>query len=321
MYIYHIAPHVGCLLKIYLLIIAKNFFYAAIDQERNAMEVMPTFVQSILKHYSLFHWTDALEIFFFTTIFYHFSLWLRKDRQKNLLFSFYAYCALAFLSYAFKLDTMTYFLFLYAPVALMLFILLHQDILQKNFIVARSFKPVQPKQQEWLAVLMQSLLVAVNRNKQVICVIEKNDSLKTLLTSPLTFNTEANTDLLDILLNSPSFDATKMVLLNHQGNLLAINATWQSLVDETWTSDIQDMETWKQDAFLLTNKTDALVFSILPSSRTCTIIAQKKFLEGISINEAVITIKHYLYGSTTPLPTYKGYHESSTKRAGNQPLS
>jgi hypothetical protein len=283
------------------------------------MNIITHFLSPLFKHYSLFHWTDVFEIFFFAAIFYYVSLWLRKDKKKNLLFYFYAYCLATFLAYTFHLETATRFLFLYSPVIAMIFLMLHEDSLQKNFIVARSTAAAKPKQ-DWLALLFQSLLTVTNRKKQIICAIEKNDSLKTLLDSPLSFHADIEKNLLDILLNSPSFDGTKILLLNHHGQLLALNATWQALVDETWTADIQNLETWKQDAFLLTNKTDALVFSIEPESRTVTIIAQKKFLEAVSIQEAIITIKHYLYGKAHPLSSYEGTYEAHHKRFENQPL-
>lgn len=276
----------------------------------------------IAQQWKLFHWSHLIEILFFAALFYYFSLWLRRDRQKNLLFSFYAYCAVTFLAYAFNLTAISSFLFLFAPVTIMLFILLHQDTLQKNFVTVRTITPARMLNTEWLPILMQSLLVAINNNKMAICVIEKNDALKTLLSSPLTFNAPIQKELLDILLASTAFESTKMIWVNHHGQLLAMNATWQSLVDEPWvTEDVQQLDAWKQDAVLLTNKTDALVFGMHPATRTFTIIAQKKIVEGIQTSEAVMIIKQYLVGKS-PEPSYRGSYEAHVQKpAGNQPRS
>jgi hypothetical protein len=282
------------------------------------IEKITDFIAPLLRQLSLFHWKDLVEIFFFSSIFYYSSLWLRRDRTKNLLFYFYAYGLVGIASYAFALETITLCLFLYAPVAAMIFLMLHQTQLQKNFITAQSITPPQQRR-DWLSTLFQSLLGAVNSNKQIICVIEKFDSLKTVLDSNLSFNAEVDKGLLDILFTSDFFDHNKMILVNHHGSLLAINATWHSMVDEEWTTDIQNLETWKQDAFLLTNKTDALVLSIDPQTRTATLIAQKKFLENISLNEALLTIKQYLYGKAS-VPTYRGSYEVTQKHTRNQPL-
>lgn len=284
------------------------------------MELLKKIASSVLTHYTLFHWTDIVEILFFTGCFYYAALWLRKDRKNNLLFYFYAYCLATFLAYTLNLETVTHALLVYAPITAVIFITVHQLTLQKNFVVARSITRPQP-QQDWLAVLFQSLLGAVSRNKQIICVIEKYDSLKTLLDSPLSFNAEVNKHLLDILLTSAEFDETKMILVNHHGNLLAINATWQALVEQEWTEEIQDFASWKQDALLLANKTDALVFRIEPGSRTVTLVAQKKFLEGISAHEAATVIKQYLYGNAAEAQSYRGTYEISKKHVEDQPLS
>lgn len=278
---------------------------------------MGAYLTTLFISLGLFHWTDIIEVVFFVSAFYYWSSWLAKDHSRNLLFSFYAYCTLICGAYVCSLNTLTHVLFLYSPVTVMLFILFHQTTLQKNFVVAHTITRATTYTHDWLSVVLQSFLTAAHNNKPIVCAIEKYDSLATVLKAPLTFNTTIKKDLLDILLSSHSFDPKKIILISQTGQLLALNASWQSPTDELWAADIQPMETWKQDAILLTNKTDALVFAIAPTTRLFTIIAHKKIIENINAHEAIITIKHYLYGKQTPSQAHKGNHETHAKHIEN----
>ena len=130
---------------------------------------------------SFWWWRDPLEILFFITIFYFFSLWLKKDRQKNLLFYFYCYCCVIIIAFYAQLPTLSTMLFLSAPVALMLFILVHQETLQKNFISLKNASAPKILPTDWLEELLRTCLVAINNNKEVLCVIEHRNNLETFL--------------------------------------------------------------------------------------------------------------------------------------------
>lgn len=290
-------------------------------------------MQSVIKQWHLFGWRSLIEIIFFSSLFYFFSLWLKTDRRSNTLGYFYSYCTITLLSYAFELNVISQFLLLMAPVAIMLLVLVHQETLQKNFVTARNITPAKVTDHDWLGILMRAYLTAVNKNKSVTCVIERYDALGSILAAPLTFNAPIKKDLLDILLSSNSYDAQAMIWVNHRGELVGINTVWHALVDEAWfEEDIKDMEPWKRDALILTNKTDSLVFKINPATRTCDLIAQKKIIENVSANEAVSIIKKYVYGKQQPFteqdPSFvardimKGAHETIIKKySGEQSLS
>ena len=159
------------------------------------MDSFSWFIRPIIKQWYLFSAQSLLEILFFSTVFYYFSLWLRRDRRTNLLPLFYGYCATAMIAQAVGMTSVCQFLFMFAPVTLMLFIIVHQETLQKNFIVSKNITPA--KNHDWLNILMQSLLTTTHKNRSVICVIEKQDMLNTLLASPVTLNTGVQKDLLN----------------------------------------------------------------------------------------------------------------------------
>ena len=120
-------------------------------------------------------WQDYIEILFFSYVCYYFTHWLHKDRQKNLVGYFYGYCVFAIGSYYGGFSTITFFLFAGFPAAMMIFIIMHQDILQRNFIALHniSTKVSLIKPLHWHEMLIRSCLVLLHKQQSVICVIEQ----------------------------------------------------------------------------------------------------------------------------------------------------
>lgn len=279
---------------------------------------MHWFTLPLIKYWYFLGWRSVIEIFFCAALFYHFSQWLKRDRHHNLLPGFYAYCITALLSYALKLTLITYLMVFFAPVVLMLFIIVHHDLLQKNFVIARTITPAKKTEHDWLTTLMSCLMAAAHRNKAITCIIERHDSLVAVVSSPLTFNTDVHKDLLDILMTSPSFNAKAMLWLNHHGTLLGINASLHTPIDDVWLdASVNQLEPWKQQALLLTTKTDAVILHI-DETRTCTIIAQNNVMDGIAPAQAVQTIKQILYGKKESFLATRGTHEAFVEKPTHQ---
>jgi hypothetical protein len=247
----------------------------------------------------LFHWRAVVEILFFSYCFYAGARWLRKDSR--LLFGFYAYCFTLLAAQAAELTTIAHCLLVFAPVAAMLSLVFHQDMLAKNYVTVRNITPVKPTT-DWLAVLYGSLLTAVQKNQPALVVIEKQDSLASLLVSSSMFHADIQKNLLDLLLASPLYEPSKLIWINHKGQLLALNAQWQATVDEEWVADdVAGLDVWKQDALLLAHKTDALILFINPQTRAVDLICQKKMIEGVTIAQAMLMSKQYLFGANEQL--------------------
>lgn len=245
---------------------------------------------------TLFSLKDCIEIALASVAIYYFSVWLKADRQKNLLFSFYGYCAVTFGCYYAGLPTLTLFLFITAPLAIMLFILFHQDLLQKNFIALASINAAPAEHEsDWLETVIRACLVAINNNKTIYGVIEHRDSLSSMLTTNIPLYTDVQKNVLTMALESSSYDQEKMLWLTAQGKLLGINSRWNvSPADIITSPSVAMLAEWQQEALFFTHKTDAIVFSINPTSRTFTLIAQGKIVEHINANHALNTIKKFL---------------------------
>lgn len=236
-------------------------------------------------------WRAIVEILFFSSLFYQISLWLKKDRHHNLLPYWYGYCALGFTAYCLQLSAISNVLFLFAPATLTLFLILHQEQLQKNFVALRTITPARPVSSDWLEQVMRSCIVAVNNNRSLVCVIERKDSLQEFLETPFMFNAELHSATFDMLITGDSYNENALIWLNDHGTLRGINATWRTSTDE-WKSDTKtELPTWQHDALFFTSKTDAITLGIDREHRTFTIITSGKRFENIAAHNALKFIK------------------------------
>lgn len=259
--------------------------------------------------YYFFAWRDIIEILFLTTLIYHFALWLKKDRQKNLLPYFFGYCFVAMLAWAIQLPVITSLLFLYTPAALMLFIMMHQEALQRNLVALKNITPAYAQTDDWLETLLQSCLVIINKNKSVTCVIENHDRLDEFIDFPLLINADMRKGILELLLETPSYDHHKMIWADTHGRLRAINATWKVLDTQQTT---HQQGTWHEHAMLYSTQTDALVFHVNPITRNFTIIVHNKQFDNVTAHHALKLIQKHITPSKETI--IKGdYREASSQ--------
>jgi len=243
---------------------------------------------------AFFYWRNIVEILFFTFLIYYFSVWLQKDRCKNLLPYFYGYCFLTLFSYFTQLTTMSYVLFLFAPVAVMLFITIHQKTLQKNFVALKNITPAKHIHGQWPEILIRSCLVALNDNKEIQCVIENKDSLEDFIESQLILQANIDQTLLQILQESDTFDQHKMIWLNTQGKLVGLNTSIKKdILQDTANEENPNLHDWKENAILLSEKTDSLFLRILPTKRTFDLVFNGKLVDNINANNALHILQKY----------------------------
>ncbi len=231
-------------------------------------------------------WRDVLEIIFFAALFYYLTLWLKKDKTKNLLPYFYGYCLVAFCAHVLELTTITSFLFLFTPAAVMLFILMHQDTLQRNIVALKHITAKPISTHNWLETLLRTCLVALNNNKEILCIIEHTDDMKPFINTPSVINAQLTQDLLALLLESSLYDPQKMIWVSSNGQLHGINATWQS-TSQTSAPTLS----WHNEAVLYTQKTDALVVHLDQTNGTFTLISNGIIHEKLSAHHVFGLIK------------------------------
>ncbi|MGZ6251205.1 MAG: hypothetical protein ACXWL2_04195 [Candidatus Chromulinivorax sp.] len=246
----------------------------------------------------IYHITDCIEILFFIFIIFKISTWLSKDYTKPLLLYFYTYFITLFTSYFFQLTTIYQLMLVSAPIYFILLIVQHQKNLQKNFILTQQ-KPLTPAKimhKEWVENLIRACLVACHQKKNITCVIEQNDSLETLINKPFLLNISIQKQIIDLLLESVSFDIHKLILVDNQGTLMSINAIWSDLImHELFFHQVQELELQKECAKIATTKSDAIIIHINSQHQLHFIAHQGKIIEHITIDQMLKLIKNILY--------------------------
>jgi hypothetical protein len=242
--------------------------------------------------YQFFIWRDIAEILVFANLFYCLMRLLAKDRTKKLLPYFYSYCLISITSYTLQLTTITYLLLWYSPVIIMLFMFMHQDILQRNLVTLKNIQPAQTINNDWLDILFRSCLIMINKNKPVTCIIECTDNLDDFIKTPFFINADLHQGVLELLLESHVYDPEKLIWVNTQGKLRGINTSWRTPYYGSKKTD--PAVTWQQKSFIYSQQTDALIFYADMYTHTFTIIARGQCFEKISPHHALTLIKKHI---------------------------
>ncbi len=242
---------------------------------------------------------DIIEIAFYSSVVYALCTWLKADKTKNIIAYFFAYCAFAIAAWVVQLPTLSPFLFSYAPIALLLFIVLHEKTLQRNLISLCAITPARAEQEDWLDTLLSSSLTIINANKKITVVIEHKDALEYFLTTPFFINADMGKNMLDILFTSALYDEQKMVWINTSGKIRSINNTWQTTQEK------------KEDALFYTQQSDAIILNAHPVSRMFTLIIKGKEIKDLSAHQVRVMIKKQLSLPTVASQRKGAYREAN----------
>lgn len=233
---------------------------------------------------------NSIEIATLSGFFYYFSLWLKKDKEKNLVWYFYSYYLLFMGTWYFNFSVINYFMLYTCPLIFMLLIIVHQDILQRNFISLKKEIPVS-RNQEYIEQLLRAALATLNKNKNFTCILEHQYELKPFIKTDFYLKADLTQECLSYLIDSQSFDEQKFIWCNTQGYILAINTQWK--IHQTQSMpEIHYSETqWKEDAILITSKTDAVVIKGNPATRLFDLVTKGQVHEKISAHQILQLLK------------------------------
>jgi hypothetical protein len=262
------------------------------------MQYMYDIINLIMKSLTLFTWKDCLEICFISAMIYQFLRWLKTD-QKQLLAYFYGYCATTFFAHYTGLAIVSQLLFIGAPVILCIFILLHQQTLQKNYIALKKIVPATTNAEDWIEELMRASLYAMNTSKNVIWIIERKDSLDASLQASCLFYADLKKDLIELLLETQSSSEDTMLWVNQAGKLVAINVQWRSAAESWESPEMQTLPVWQQQAILMSSKTDTLIVRSCATTRLFTIIGQGKCADNLSAHHVSLILRRLLLQHTS----------------------
>lgn len=235
---------------------------------------------------------DIIEIIFYSSCIFTLCQWLRADKTKNITVYFFAYCMLTLSAWVAQMPTLTPFLFSYAPVALLLFIILHEKTLQRNLVTLCSITPARIQHEDWLDTLLSCSLTSINNNKLITVIIEHKEALDHFVNTPFTINADLTKNILDIFLMSAAYDEHKMVWINTAGKLRGINTMWNN----------------KKETY-----DNAIIFSAHPVSRAFSVIINGKETKNLSAHHVHTMIKKQLSSlssSQWPKGAYREYTKS-----------
>jgi hypothetical protein len=247
----------------------------------------------LLTNLSIWRWQDVFEIFFFTGSLYYLSRWLARHINKKLLVTLYSYCTCIIVAYFLELTLVYSFLITTAPIACMLLILMHQETIQRNFIVAQRIVPA-PSNQQWIEALMQCCMKAGSGNKDVFGVIQRNDDVSTYLKTNCPINALIHKDLLFMIMQSPLFEHGKLLWLRSNGSLVGINSSWQQFTNKILPDSLHPHADWQEMALAISAKTDVLVFKSDHTTNSFSIILNGVLAEKITAHNCVKLIGDYI---------------------------
>lgn len=253
-------------------------------------------------------WRSALEICIFSVLFYKTSLFLKRDRSKNLLPYFYGYCSIAALAYFIQLTTLSYFMIIFAPAAVCLFVLFHQETLQRNFVALKKMVQPQAPFADSLELLMRCMLIAMNRKQEVTVLIEHTDNVDEFVECAFKINSPLNYELLQLLLESPSIDAKKMLWITHTGTIRGINAAWHDAITARSALGATQLLTARELAEWYTGKTDCVVIELDPVARNFAVSAHGSTKAQLTSHHVLQIVKRHSMNTNNPIKLEREIH-------------
>lgn len=227
--------------------------------------------------WQILDWRDCIEILFFFLIFYRCMIWLSKDTHKNLLEYFLAYCTTFGIAYLMQLSIVCAVMLLYAPVIIMLFIVFHEQTIQRNFVTPHHIIVPQKSYTNWIETLISISIHRINEGFPVICVIEHTDTIANYIKTSFVIDTPIRSEIVLPLMHDSSHKPERMIWVTSHGILRGINSWWKNLQDSTNNDTL-----FLDYTCALTAKIDALIFFSNPTSRTFSIISRGVFFERLS---------------------------------------
>jgi hypothetical protein len=150
------------------------------------------------------------------------------------------------------------------PTASMLFILLHQEQLQKNFITMTHKKSMPTIQHDITAALLQIGLHNSLRKKSSFFIIEGNQNLDSLMHTSLPMHIPVQTELINALCSSSVYQEHTALWFHFDGTIKGINTYIPHLYKN---QQPHTMQTQQETAAILSAKTDCFMLFCCPEGQ------------------------------------------------------
>jgi len=132
-------------------------------------------------------------------------------------------------------------------------------------------------------------MTSSQKTQKIVCIIEGSDSLSNFITSEFIFNSTISKPLLETVLNSQSFDSHKILWLTQDGNLVAINATWNlDFTHANLTNSTLD------NCLLLSQQTDLIYLEVDQKLHQFNLITQGQIIKNLHTNDILKVLQQYI---------------------------
>ena len=149
-----------------------------------------------------------------------------------------------------NLGVLNSFLLYTFPLVGTLFIIIHQEILQRNFISIKKEAPLTKNSHEYLEELLRIALAILNKNKNFYCILEHQSDLRPLIKNDFFLKAELKQDCLSYITDSQSFDEHKFLWCSTQGYLVAVNSQWKMHQTTSLQEISYSQNEWKRKCYL-----------------------------------------------------------------------
>lgn len=235
---------------------------------------------------TLLGWRDGVEIAVLWAASYAWLRWLAADNRAGLALTFLGYSLSIWLAHCIGLTTISTIGIIAAPVVCTIFIMVHAQTLQKNYITLQAWHQEPGAHGPWLEELMRGALFAASRGHECICLIERSASI-----APFVKGTHINAVLsaqfLESIVNGLPEDAPLVFWIGNNGRLIAHDAHIVVVPDETWVApDVLRTEEWLKRSLFITSKSDAIILHVQNTTRTCDIVIDSTLIGQITAAHA-----------------------------------
>jgi hypothetical protein len=274
--------------------------------------------QFLAEQFALYNYQNYLEILILSFIIYKALRWLQADYTKSMVLYIYLYSGTIIFSYVICAQTLFWILIISSPIAAILTIISHQNNIQKHFALKNIHKIDSQTlpDKNWPEVLVRSILLAVHHQKNIFCIIQRNDYIQHLIEAPYTLNIPIQKNVLDLIFSSQEIENPSVILVTQFGILKYVNTLWSHrMLDHMMLLGEHDSLQHSQEAALvLSRRTDAIVIQITPNSEQNAIWYQDTHLQNLSTDQILIIIKKLLPLTSIPNPPEGVLHENKSNR-------
>jgi hypothetical protein len=222
-----------------------------------------------------------IELIFFIGVAHLIIKWLAQDKRCNLVAYFFLYTGALLITDQCALVTLHYFLYWMLPCFGTLFVIFHQEQLQKNFITithANQKKILSNNNVDLVTTMLQIGLYNSVRKRKTFFIVEGNQDLGLFLHAAVPLNITIQKELVESVCdNSSLYNEQSAIWLDYTGIIRGINSSLMQTMhynDEEITNHILDTMCRKTGCFIV----------------LCDINGLWTFKNGDLIHEALSTV-------------------------------